>query len=163
MGIKKSLMLSDKSVEFMRQRSRGEEISWSQAVNAAFDDLAFFMNENNPKNLTTEEWRMLLNAFASSEIEWNPGLSLAGAVADDLGIEDLDAINASTSKSIKKLMQLSKSEQRAAFDLVKRYWNADWNSLLTTHKLSSLGEQIEFLKKNNSLKDRQVRLPPESH
>jgi hypothetical protein len=155
-------MISDKSVEFIRQRSRNDDISWSQAVNAAFEDLAFFMHENIPDNLTSEEWRMLLNAFASPDIEWQPGLSLAGAVADDLGIDDLNELDAATSKSMQKLLRLSKSEQRAAFDLIKRYWNLDWNSLIATHKLNSLGEQIEFLKKSNQRQERQVRIPPES-
>lgn len=71
-----------------------------------------------------EEIRILLSATNGDVTHWNYGRSLASNVADDLGIESLDAVTEdSPLKSLLlKLLELDNTQTLALTDFCERFW-----------------------------------------
>jgi len=71
--------------------------------------------------LTEQELIVILNTTASPVWEWLPGMTLAGVVADDHGIESLDADTAVV-RLVRKLAKLTPAQCLAVVDVCEQVW-----------------------------------------
>jgi hypothetical protein len=71
--------------------------------------------------LNEQEFQVVLNATASPVWQWQQGMTLAGAVADDHGIEALDGDTAIV-RLVRKLAALTPSQCLALVDVCERAW-----------------------------------------
>ena len=67
------------------------------------------------------ELGIILNTTCSPVWEWRQGMTLAGAVADDQGVEDCDA-DTPICELIRKLSKLSPAQCLALVDACERFW-----------------------------------------
>ena len=73
---------------------------------------------------TEADITVILNAYCGPIVNSSPSVSVASAIADDLGIEDLSDISDGTDlkKLLQKLTNLSPIQNVALVDLSERYW-----------------------------------------
>jgi len=78
------------------------------------------------------EMSVLLNSGCCPVWRYQAGASLAGNVADDLGVEELDELKDGTELKIllQKLIDLTSLQTAALVDLCERFWRSPSNSSL---------------------------------
>ena len=130
MSIKKSVMISDQTLNFIEERTNCE-IGWSKAVNGAFSSLQLLINLNMP-NLSDKDWRIVLdvhcgniNLFDSVSYPFR----LASDVMDHYGVIDLNDLAPEIQVTVKKLHGLTQAEQYAVYDVVGRFWAENWSEI----------------------------------
>ena len=130
MGIKKSVMISDQTLNFIEERTNCE-IAWSKAVNGAFSNLQLLINLNMP-NLSDKDWRIVLDVH-SGNINLFDSVSypfrLASNVMDHYGVIDLNDLVPEIQMTVKKLHGLTQAEQYAVYDVVGRFWAKNWSEV----------------------------------
>lgn len=70
---------------------------------------------------SAEELGVILNTTCSPVWEWHQGMTLAGAVADDQGVDDCEA-DTPVCELIRKLGKLSPAQCLALVDACERFW-----------------------------------------
>jgi len=71
--------------------------------------------------LSFEDLGVVLNTCCSPVWEWQPGFTIAGALAEDHGVEDLSEDNPMT-RLIRKLSKLTPLQCAALVDVCERIW-----------------------------------------
>lgn len=127
-SMKKSVMFSDKTVNYIQSRTRYEsEIAWSQALNEGFKALSWITRQALPE-LTTGEWTIILNVYAGTWIEFHPPFRIASDIMDNFGEVDITQLDDDIADLVKKVYAMSQIEQFAIMSFVQIFWANNWNS-----------------------------------
>lgn len=83
--------------------------------------------ESMNSTFTESEMEVILNTNCSPFCQWSVDITVAGMVADDLGIEQLSDLSddSDVKPLLKKLMQLSPTQNAALIDMCERFWRSD--------------------------------------
>lgn len=129
MSIKKSLMISDSTLDYINARTKADtsDVRWSHEVNKAFSQLGWTMRQALP-DLTHGEWELLLNVYAGTWLDdFAPPFRIASDIMDHFGAVDLSTLDEDTQAVIRRMHGLSQVEQLAVMDFIQKYWSNDWS------------------------------------
>ncbi|MGI9277857.1 MAG: hypothetical protein ACR2PT_23790 [Endozoicomonas sp.] len=138
--VKKSVMLSEASHQFLLDRTReGVGVGWSENVNFNIRALRFLIQDNMPA-LTVEQWRIILNTYNGISIESDvPPYRIASDMMDHYGVLELSELkNDDIRQTVRTVHGFTQSQQFAILDVVLRFWCADW-------KMKDLKEGLDEL------------------
>lgn len=125
MGLKKSVMLSDNTLDYISSRNRDAdgEPRWSAAVNGAVDTLRAIYRASVP-DLNERAWNLLLNAHAGHFFDWRPiaPMRLASDIMDDLGVISIESLTEGDAEAVRTIHGLSQIEQLAVFEVIRIFW-----------------------------------------
>ncbi|MFL9704642.1 hypothetical protein [Aeromonas veronii] len=125
MGLKKSVMLSDNTLDYISSRHRDAdgEPRWSAAVNGAVDTLRAIYRSSVP-DLNEKAWNLLLNAHAGHFFDWRPisPMRLASDIMDDLGVISIESLTEGDAEAVRTIHGLSQIEQLAVFEVIRIFW-----------------------------------------
>lgn len=134
MSIKKSVILTDFSHEFMKKRTRNlgnndtdnadEPITWSRFINESINILEYLSKTELPE-LTSEECQIILNTYAGCFIELVPPFRIASDIMDDLGVVDLQNLAPEIANFVKKVHGFTQAQQFSILDFVRKFWVRD--------------------------------------
>lgn len=145
MSIKKSVMISDESVDYIEARNLATKINWSRSVNDALGELGKLYEVLLPP-LTLDQWQVILDCYAGPvEVGTRPA-RIASDLLDHCGEVDLEALSEHYRETVLRVHQLNQAEQMAVLDVVRRFW-------LRSRQDSeeSLATRLELLAGNESL------------
>lgn len=125
-SIKKSVMLSEQTQNYIssRQRSEDGDYSWSQGVNGAVHALTWMLDQALPE-LTQYEWECVLNTFNGTmfdDMRMQSFLSLSSRMMDERGALSLEDVEPEYAAVIRRVHQLSLIEQYAVADTARKFW-----------------------------------------
>lgn len=127
MGVKKSVFLSDSAVNWaeVTTATLGENPKWSEAINAAIDQLRSLIKSAMP-DLTQDEWVIIANTYTGCYMpaHRNP-VKIASDVMDNLGVIDINKLDVETRGLVEKLYNMSQLEQMAVMYVVQVFLNGD--------------------------------------
>lgn len=120
--MKKSIHLTNKSVAYMAARS--DEINFSSAVNAAFEQLAHLARAEMPE-MTEAEFAELCNVYAGSDLtRFALPLNMAADLLMHYGATIPSQLPPETGALVEKLAHMGQAQQFAALDAVRVFWYA---------------------------------------
>ena len=130
MGIKKSVMISDKNADKVACLYNNE---WSYAVNHQFDKAEEMekvirrLAVQLLPDLPIDAWQYVLNAFSGCyhDERWRSPIRIASAVMNDYGVEVLDDCLPEFQSVVRRLAALTQPEQFAVREFVAWYWSSD--------------------------------------
>lgn len=120
--MKKSIHITNDSVAYMA--ARADEINYSAAINAAFEQLAHLARAEMPE-IGDAEFSELCNVYAGSELSriMLP-LNLAYDLLTHYGATVPTQMPAETAALVERLARLTQAEQFAIIDAVRVFWHA---------------------------------------
>ena len=136
-AIKKSVMLSPKTQEYIDARTReDEEVAWSETLNETFDMLKYISQCSLPE-LSKKEWDLILSVYAGHiQTPFRIPFRIASDIMDALGVIEIDEVVPEIKEIIKKIHKMSQAEQYAIMDFVRKFWAkkredyTDWEALV---------------------------------
>lgn len=127
MSIKKSIMISDQTVNFLNSRSKEDSyISWSQGINSAVVELDAVYADLLPRvmdKLTSDDWQVILDTYSGCLL--NPVVMpqrIASDIMDNYGVIEVTALPEACQNAVRTVHGMSQSEQLAIMHLVRRFW-----------------------------------------
>lgn len=126
-SLKKSVMFSDATCNFIRDRNKAEdEIMWSRELNEGFKALSWLTRQSLP-DLAVADWEVILNVYAGSWIEFQPPFRIASDIMDHFGVVDINDLDPELRLQVVRLHGLSQPQQYAIMEFVRVFWSHDWS------------------------------------
>ena len=125
-SIKKAVMFSEHSQNYIRARAKGEdEITWSGALNEGFKALSWLSRQALP-DLSPGEWEKILNVYAGTWIELTPPFRIASDIMDHWGAIEIGQLDQDWGDLVRKIHAMSQIQQYAIMDFVQIFWSHNW-------------------------------------
>lgn len=136
MAIKKSVFLSDYSVEWIELTTKktlnNKELDgpkWSESINAAFEQLRFLLRSSLP-SLSMDEWQAILNVYTGCYFPAHGvPARIASDMMDNIGAVDITIVEERApdyAALVRKTHAMSQLEQLAILYFVQIFWSNDW-------------------------------------
>ena len=129
-SIKPSVSISEYSQQILAPYTQTDEgIALSSAIYMILNRYAWAVSQSLPQ-LTDQQWELLLNVYAGSEISsYPPPYRVASDIMDHCGVLDLSGLDAATAETVRQIHGMSQAQQLAILDTVQRFWAAGSDAL----------------------------------
>lgn len=118
--MKKSIHLTHESVAYMA--ARAEEINYSAAINAAFEQLEHLARVEMP-NLDDADFSEICNVYAGSDLSRIPlPLNIAADLLTHYGATVPSQLPAETAALVDRLAHMNQVQQFSIVDKVRIFW-----------------------------------------
>lgn len=118
--MKKSVHITDASLQYMQ--ARADEINYSAAINAAFEQLAHLARAEMP-DLSAAEFAEVCNVYAGSDMTRVVlPLNLAADILTHYGATIPSQIPAEAASLVERLAHMTQAQQFALADAVRVFW-----------------------------------------
>lgn len=124
--------------------------SLSEHINAMIERYDWIMRYSLP-DMTAEQWQMLLNVYAGSEMtSYHPPYRIASDIMDCYGVLELSELDASLAETVRQIHAMSQAQQCAILDACQRFWCAPSDERLKDGE--DLKQSMERLSKTDPIK-----------
>ncbi len=120
--MKKSVHLTAGSMAYMEARSYGGEMNFSAAINAAFEQLAYLAQVENPA-LDDQDFAAVCNVYAGSDLSRIAlPLNMARDLLDHYGATIPEQLPEDVRDLVTTLARMTQAQQFALLDTVRVFW-----------------------------------------
>ena len=120
--MKKSVHLTVNSVAYMEARSYADDVNFSAAINAAFEQLAYLARSENP-TLNEQDFAAVCNVYAGSDLSRIAlPLNVARDFLDHYGATIPEQLPEDVRGLVTTLARMSQAQQFALVDAVRVFW-----------------------------------------
>lgn len=120
--MKKSVHLTESSVGYIEDRACGGEMNFSAAINAAFEQLAYLAQVENPA-LDDQDFAAVCNVYAGSDLSRIAlPLNIARDLLDHYGATIPEQLPADVHGLVTTLARMTQAQQFALLDAVRVFW-----------------------------------------